>query len=811
MANNLEAELADQIALCYNDPLRFVDLVFPWGEKGTPLEKFPDGPDKWHRELFKELTEHINENIRRRAKGLQNKPFKGSVKSGHGIGKAHPLDMIVPTPTGYRKWGELKPGDKLFHPDGFHTTITECHYYDNLVTWRVNLSDGTSVECSEGHLWNVYRNEAYIGERTKCVLETIDLYELYKKPNRKKVYLQEIQPVEYVEREKPAVEPYFMGLWLSKGLEDGSVRNISKWSKHHLKSLNFEGYSPECYSTFGLSVGERHIPADYLFGSIETRAELARGLMDAGGHPYPTWAGARFITASRQLAEDAAQLFRSLGVKAIVADNRNDTCIDVKLSFDDNFHYFHDKDKLAKMKFDATHASRRRTIDSVEKVKTTHCKRTNQRKNMMCVTVDAPDALYLTKDFVPTHNSAGVAWIILWLMSTRHMCKGVVTANTEVQLKTKTWMELAKWHDMALNKHWFELKGTQIFSTTNKDWRFDCIPWSENNTEAFAGLHNAGSSAVVIFDEASGIPDKIWEVAEGSQTDGEPFWFAFGNPTQNSGRFYECWNKFRKRWKGITVDSREVRISNKELIQEWADDYGDDSDFFKVRVLGEFPSAGDKQFISTGKVVQAMERTNEGDTPVIIGVDIARYGDDETVIVVREGRKIDKSLIFRYKGADLMQTVGNITEKIEKYNPEAVFVDDGGLGGGVVDRLKQLGYNVYGINFANRANDEQKYGNKRAEMWGNMKEWVEIGDLPNSDDIRADLTAPEYKFDAKNRLLLESKDDMKKRGLRSPDIGDAIALTFAMKVASRDINKANMRRRMRTFADSDYDIFGGVV
>lgn len=400
--------------------------------------------------------------------------------------------------------------------------------------------------------------------------------------------------------------------------------------------------------------------------------------------------------------------------------------------------------------------------------------------------------------------------MILWLMSTRPDCKGVVTANTEVQLKTKTWMELAKWHNMSLNKHWFELKGTQIFNPNKKEWRFDCIPWSEEKTEAFAGLHNAESSAIVIFDEASGIPDGIWEVAEGSQTDGEPFWFAFGNPTQNSGRFYECWNKFSKRWKGITVDSREVRISNKELIQEWADDYGTDSDFFKVRVLGEFPSAGDRQFISTGSVKEAMRREVQGDTPVVIGVDVARFGDNETVIVVREGRKIDKSLIFRYRGIDLMTTVGHISEKIEKYNPEAVFIDDGGLGGGVVDRLKQLGYNVFGINFGSRAADERKYGNKRSEMWGTMRDWIETGDLPDNDDIRGDLTAPEYKFDTKNRIILESKEDMKKRGLKSPDIGDAIALTFAMKVASRDLNKANIKRRSRTFADSEYDILGGV-
>lgn len=157
MATNAELELADQIALCYNDPLRFVEFAFPWGEKGTSLEKFPDGPDKWHRELFAELTEHINENIRRRARGEQNKPFKGAVRSGHGIGKAHPYDMVVPTPDGEKLWGEIKPGDKLWHPSGGTTTVTECHHFENLPVYSVEFNDGTIIECSSGHLWTVFQ------------------------------------------------------------------------------------------------------------------------------------------------------------------------------------------------------------------------------------------------------------------------------------------------------------------------------------------------------------------------------------------------------------------------------------------------------------------------------------------------------------------------------------------------------------------------------------------------------------------------------------------------------------------------------
>ena len=201
-------------------------------------------------------------------------------------------------------------------------------------------------------------------------------------------------------------------------------------------------------------------------------------------------------------------------------------------------------------------------------------------------------------------KSALISWLIHFAISTHENTRGVVTANTEGQLRTKTWPELSKWHNMFIAKDLFTYTATAIFSSDKnyeKTWRIDAIPWSKNSPESFAGLHNQGNRILVLFDEASAIDDVIWEVTEGALTDAntEIIWCAFGNPTRNSGRFRECFRKYRKFWNTYQIDSRTVKISNKAKIEEWLEAYGEDSDFFKVRVRGVFPSASDLQFIST--------------------------------------------------------------------------------------------------------------------------------------------------------------------------------------------------------------------
>jgi hypothetical protein len=400
-------------------------------------------------------------------------------------------------------------------------------------------------------------------------------------------------------------------------------------------------------------------------------------------------------------------------------------------------------------------------------------------------------------------KTALVCWIILWAISTKPDTRGVVTANTETQLKTKTWAELGKWFHMFIAKDFFSLTATAIFakdSAHERTWRIDMVPWSERNTEAFAGLHNKERRILVVFDEASAIPDIIWETTEGALTDAntEIIWCVFGNPTRNTGRFRECFpgQKHSKEWRSKQVDSREVSLTNKAQVDSWIGAYGEDSDFVRVRVRGVFPRTGEMEFISSEDVEAAAIRDIESfaNDPLVIGVDVARFGANETVIWFRKGRDARSTPPVRLRGASVVQVATKVSEVCQTYKVEAVFIDGGGVGGGVVDNVRALGIHCFDIQFGRKSEslgfiwgaDGERYANKRAEMWGSMRSWLRTGSIPHNADLKAQLVGPTYTYNLKNEIVLERKEDMMKRGLDSPDLGDALALTFAMPVqASR--------------------------
>ncbi len=382
-------------------------------------------------------------------------------------------------------------------------------------------------------------------------------------------------------------------------------------------------------------------------------------------------------------------------------------------------------------------------------------------------------------------KTALTAWVILWFMSCRPHPGMRVTANTMNQLSVVTWRELAKWHKLMANKHWFEWTATKFYHKAHAEtWFAPAVPWSENNSEAFAGLHE--NHVLVLFDEASGISDVIWEVVEGAMTTPGAFWLCFGNPTKNTGRFRECFSggRFADRWKTMHVDSREAKKTNKEELKEWEETYGEDSDFFRVRVRGVFPRQGAMQFISGEMVREAVKRKVEvpRGAPKIMGVDVARYGDDESVIARRHGRRLEPLMTFRE--LDTMQLAAEVGKMINTYRPDITFVDDVGVGAGVVDRLLQLGYNVIGVNGGTspEASNKAVYTNKRAEMWGRMRDWLASGEIPADVELMSQLVGPEYEYSNKMQIMLEKKESMKKRGLDSPDRADALALTFAFDV-----------------------------
>jgi len=381
-------------------------------------------------------------------------------------------------------------------------------------------------------------------------------------------------------------------------------------------------------------------------------------------------------------------------------------------------------------------------------------------------------------------KTALTSWVTHWFNATRPHPQGVVTANTKSQLETKTWRELAKWNKIARNGHWFDKTATKFALRGSEDtWFTAAIPWSENNSEAFAGTHE--KHVLMIFDEASAIPNIIWEVAEGAMTTAGAVWLVFGNPTKNTGRFRECWGKFKHRWWGLAVDSREVSFTDKKQLEDWISDYGEDSDFVRVRVKGQFPRAGTTQFISTEVVHDCIKYECEDyeDFPKIFGVDLARFGDDQSVICIRQGRKVFD--LIKWRNQDGMYSAGRIVEAIEEEDPQIVFIDGDGLGGPIIDRVRQLVDSelIFEVQNGLAADKAELYFNKRSEMWALTRDALKAKvDLPNDVELEADLTGPEYGFDPKNRIQIEGKKDMKKRGLNSPDCADALIMTYAKPV-----------------------------
>lgn len=389
-------------------------------------------------------------------------------------------------------------------------------------------------------------------------------------------------------------------------------------------------------------------------------------------------------------------------------------------------------------------------------------------------------------------KSALIGMILQWGMSTMDNTRGVVTANTELQLRTKTMPEIGKWFRMAFNADWFVPASMSIKSADPEaadNWKLDANPWSENNTEAFAGLHNQGGRILMIMDEGSGIVDKVWEVAEGVLTDEdtEIIWIVFGNPTRNTGRFRECFRKYRARWSTRQIDSRTVEGTNKETLDAMVQSYGEDSDIVKVRIRGMFPSMSAKQFISTDDVdaargrAKALREEQYIFAPVILTCDPSWEGDDELVIAKRQGLsfKILRTIPKNDNDVEVATILANLETE---HKADAVFVD-GGYGTGIVSAGTTMGRVWQLVWFGGKSADEGCL-NKRAEMWKLARDWLKAGGCipPDDDVLYQDLIGPETVARLDGKLQIEAKKDMKARGLPSPNRADALVLSFAQPV-----------------------------
>lgn len=411
-------------------------------------------------------------------------------------------------------------------------------------------------------------------------------------------------------------------------------------------------------------------------------------------------------------------------------------------------------------------------------------------------------------------KGALVGMLVSFLMSTRRDAKGVITANTNTQLQDKTWAAIQVWVKRCLTAHWFELNTSIMYRIGHREaWKCSPQTCDPDNSEAFAGQHNVNSTSFYINDEDSNVPDIIHEVQEGGLTDGEPMQFLFGNPTRRRGTFYDVvFGGAGKRWKTWVIDARTCRFPNKALIAEQQEDYGEDSDRFRVRVRGLPPVAEDAQFIDSARILAAQKRSVGGesgvvvlnDEPLVAGCDLAWGGSDSNVIRFRRGRDAKSIPPIRIPG-ELTRDPSVLTNRLadvlsQRYGGRPVsmlFLDSAGIAGAIGTRLRALGHqNVIEVNFGADSSDP-KCRYMRDAIWSRMKDWLLIGAIDASPRLEADLMGPGLREDMKQRVWLESKKEMKARGVDSPDEGDALALTFAHAVAPVDDNPAPATSRPR--------------
>jgi hypothetical protein len=383
-------------------------------------------------------------------------------------------------------------------------------------------------------------------------------------------------------------------------------------------------------------------------------------------------------------------------------------------------------------------------------------------------------------------KSATASWILIWFILTRFPCKAVVTAPTSSQLFDALFVEVKHWIGFLPEglRTLLDVKRDRIELRAAPESAFISARTSrQEQPEALQGVHS--DNVILIADEASGVPEAVFQAASGSMSGENATTLLLGNPVRGSGLFYDSHNKLSHRWKSYHVSCILSKRVSDDYVEEQKIRYGEDSNVYRVRVLGEFPLKDDDTVIPLELVQSAVERDiiTQAIEKEVWGLDVARFGKNSSVLLKRTTRAV--TFIQKWRGLDTMQLVGAVHNEwlhtLPSMRPSEINVDVLGLGGGVVDRLRELGLPVRGINVAELSSMNARYRNLRAELWFTVREWFDKRDvrIPKNDDLISELVEVKFKFTSNGKLQIESKEDMMRRGVSSPDVADALVLTFA--------------------------------
>lgn len=387
-------------------------------------------------------------------------------------------------------------------------------------------------------------------------------------------------------------------------------------------------------------------------------------------------------------------------------------------------------------------------------------------------------------------KSTVVAWAMLWYLLTRYPVKVVVTAPTSTQLYDALFAELKRWINVLPQglRVLLEVKTDRVELKADPSAAFISARTSRaEQPEALQGVHS--DHVMLIADEASGVPEAVFEAAAGSMSGHSAVTVLLGNPTKSSGLFFDTHHDLKGSWKTMSVSCYDSPRVSEAYIEEMKERYGEESNAFRVRVLGKFPLRDDDTIIPVDLVAGAQMRDVECSPTAaeVWGLDVARFGNDASALCKRK-RNVVPSNVRTWRGLDLMQLCGAVKAEYDEavVRPAEILVDSIGLGAGVCDRLREMRLPARGINVSESPAMKELYRNMRAELWYAALAWLQALDskLPADDKLFGELTAVKYKFTSNGKIQVESKEDMKKRGRPSPNRADAFILTFASDAAA---------------------------
>jgi hypothetical protein len=638
-----------------------------------------------------------------------------------GPGKGQTLGCIIDTPLGSRVWGSLQPGDLVFAEDGSPTEIRRTFPLGVTKVYRVTFDDGSSTVVTDEHLWKV-RAPGTLGWD---VLTTDHIFQSGQLP--------EIPAQGAVDwpHNRLIQSAYYQGMWLRKS-----------------------------------------IPQPFKYSSIRQRKDLLAALLYMRGtirdDGYISFTGHTNVMAS-----DVAWVVRSLGGKATVSGPH----VIMLLPFDP----FHDRGRWGPPRDQEL----RRRMVRIEPA---------GYEDSMCIEVAHPSHCYLANDFIVTHNTAVLAWLGWNFALTRPHSMTGCTSITGDNLKTGLWTELARWSEKSkgglLQKLFTQTKSEIFLKEHPKTWRIESRSWAKDADaqqigNALAGVH--ADYVMWLLDETGDYPESIMPVCEGifNGSPIEAHIVQAGNPTRLDGPLYRACTVARDIWHVVTITAdpddpdRTPRVSVATAMEQ-IKQYGRDHPYVMVRILGQFPPSSFNALIGPEEVRQAQQRFYKdlGNTARIMGVDVARYGDDSSTVARRQGLQLWPFITHR--NINSVQGASIVNREWQSWGADACFVDDtGGFGAGWIDQLHVLNRSPIGVGYAREAHDKTKFYNKRAEMYFDAVEWIKKGGaLPANDKLLAALTQTTYTFKG-GRFLLEPKEDVKARLGYSPDEADAFVMTFA--------------------------------